>query len=99
VFKKAATHLDGPFFPIDATQPTTLRARLFGAQEPGLLGGGFFEGSRRQAACGGDGHVLHLAQIDIESRPVVAESLADDNFSPAFGEGGDAFEIFAGQLP
>jgi hypothetical protein len=53
-----------------------------------------FDGSRGEAFGGGDGHVFHGIEVDIESGSVVAEGLAGDNFAPLFGEVVDGDEIF-----
>jgi hypothetical protein len=99
VLKVPAPHHDGTFLHFDRTLPPTLRTRLLRPQQPALLAGGVFEGSRRQPTGGGHGDFLHLAQIDIQPWPLVAEGMPYDNFSPALGEFRDLFQIFGGQLP
>jgi hypothetical protein len=98
VLKDAAAHHHRPLLHVDAAELTAVRTRLRATQEPALLGGGLFERSRRQPRGSSHGHVLHLAQIDIQSRPAVAESLPHDNFSPALGKLGDGLQILGSQL-
>jgi hypothetical protein len=66
---------------------------LLCAQLLGLLLRGLFEGAGGEASGGGDGHTLHGVQIDVQTRTVVAESAADHNFSPLFGQSLDFGQI------
>ena len=72
---------------------------MLGTQRPGLLIGTGLERAGGQAGDGGEGHLLHLVDVDVEARPVVAEGVADDEFAPLPGELLDAFEIGGSQLP
>jgi hypothetical protein len=71
---------------------------LLVAQVLRLLGGGFFEGAGRQAAGRSLGDLLHLSQIDIQARSLLPEGAADDDFSPVFGDVGDAGQVIGSQL-
>ena len=42
---------------------------------------------------------FHLGEIDIESRPLFAERLANDDFSPLFRDPRDRLQIFGSKLP
>jgi hypothetical protein len=47
---------------------------LLRSQVLGLLACRFFQHARGQSLGGGVGHLLHLGQIDVEARPLFAES-------------------------
>jgi hypothetical protein len=96
MYKGAASHHNRSPLHSDTTEATAFRTGLLDAQQPALLGGRLFEGSRCQPAGGGHSHVFHLAQIDIQPRPVVPEGLPYDNFSPVLRESGDLFQILGG---
>jgi len=94
----ADPHGDVAFVTLQGARPSAGGAGLFLAELLGLLLGGDFESSGHQPLHGGQGHVFHLGQIDIESGTAFAPLLADDDFSPALGQFGDALEIFGGQF-
>jgi hypothetical protein len=74
-------------------------AGVFAAQGLGLLAGTGLERAGRQAGGGGQRHLLHLIDIDVETGPVVAERVPDDDFAPLPGELLDVFEVGRCQLP
>jgi hypothetical protein len=45
------------------------------------------------------GDFLHLGEIHVEPRPLFAEGVLDDNFSPLLGESADRLQFFGRQLP
>jgi len=99
VLEAAAPHLHVTFILGDATELAALGTRLLCAQLPGLLCRGLFQRPCRQTLRCGYGHVFHLRQINIKSWPFLAESSADDDFSPTLGELFDVFQILGRQLP
>jgi hypothetical protein len=64
------------------------------AELAGLHLGRGLQRSCQQAAHGRQAHVLHLGQIDIQARSLIAPALAHNDFSPALGQLFDALEIF-----
>jgi hypothetical protein len=98
VFERTIESLDGPLLALDDTDLAACRAGLLGAQRLGLLEGGGFQGSRRQSLNGGGGHFLHLVHIDVQSRPLLAKSMPDNNFPPLLGDHADAVKVGGRQL-
>jgi hypothetical protein len=76
-----------------------LRAGLPFAQLLALLRGGRFDGSRSQALSRRKSDGFHLDEIDIESGPLFAKGMTNDDFSPLFGESRDRLQFFGCQLP
>ena len=72
---------------------------MFSAHPSSLLRCRFFERSSCYALCCGYRHVLHLHQIDIKSRSIIAERASNDDFSPPLGKLFDLLEILSRQLP
>ena len=72
---------------------------MFAAQRLGLLARGGFQGPGGQARDSGRGYLLHLVQIDVETRPGFAKGMADDHFSPLPGQFLDMLEIGGCELP
>jgi hypothetical protein len=71
---------------------------LLGGQVQGLLVGGLFEGPRGQSGGSGSGDLFHGVQIDVEARPLVAESASDNDFSPLFGQSVDLGQVLVIEL-
>jgi hypothetical protein len=55
----------------------------------GLLGGGLFQGTLGQTRRRCCRNLLHGIQIDVEAGTLLAESAADNDFSPLLGQGVD----------
>lgn len=66
---------------------------LFGAQLTGLPLRGHLQGPCQQGAHGGHGDIFHFRQVNIQSRPLLAPLLPDDDFPPAFRQFLDVLEI------
>ena len=81
------------------TSGVTVGARLRVSKLRGLPRRGFLQGASGQAERGGVGDLLHLGKIHIQARPLIAESLPRDDFSPLLGESGDGLQFFGGELP
>jgi hypothetical protein len=64
-----------------------------------MLAGGGFQGAGGQTGDGGQGHLLHLVQIDVEAGPRFAKGMADDHFAPLSGQFLDMREIGGCELP
>jgi len=69
------------------------------AQLTGLLIGGCLQRARQQTACGSHRHILHLREIHVEARALVAKRLPADNFPPLASQLIDRVQIFLGQGP
>lgn len=83
---------------LERTHPSALGTGLLLAQLTGLLVGGHLQGAGQQTLHGRHRDILHLGEIDIETGPLFAPVLAHDNFSPAFGQFADVFEILRRQF-
>jgi hypothetical protein len=78
---------NGPGLTLGGAESSAGGTGLLGGQVQGLLVGGLFEGSSGKSGGRGSGDLFHGVQIDVETRPLVAESASDNNFSPLFGQG------------
>jgi hypothetical protein len=92
--RRTGPHNDGPLLFSERTVSSTARTGVSVAELSGLLVGGRLEGPGEEGLDGGHGDFFHLVEVDIEAGSVLAPVLADDDFSPAFGEFGDALQIF-----
>jgi hypothetical protein len=99
VLEATAAHFDIAFVVRNATELSALRTRLFATHPSSLLCCRFFHRSSCQALCRGHSDLLHLHQIDIKSRSIIAERTPHDDFSPTLRELLDLFEILSRQLP
>jgi hypothetical protein len=93
VLEGAAAGGDLPGFGDDRAELPAVGAGLAVAELLGLLGGGGFEGAGEESVEGGHGDLLHLVEGDVQSRPLVAPVLPDDDFAPLVGELPDVFEV------
>jgi hypothetical protein len=84
--RAAAPHHDRPVFATERTAATTVRTRLLLAQLRGLSLRRFLQGASEQAPHRRHANLFHLSQIDVQSRPLLAPLLSNDDFSPAFGQ-------------
>jgi hypothetical protein len=94
VFEDAADpHHDRSLLVLERAHPPALRTSVLLTQLAGLLLRGHLQGAGQQAPHRRHGHLLHLRQVHVQSRPLLAPVLPDDDFSPAFGQFGDAAKI------
>jgi hypothetical protein len=71
---------------LGGASPTAVGTGLLTGELGGLLPEEQFECALGQPVCGGGGDLLEGAEIDIESRSVVAEGPPGDNLGPRSGE-------------
>jgi hypothetical protein len=94
VFEDAADpHHDRSFLVLQRTHPPALRTGVLPTELVGLLLRRHLQGARQQAPHRRHGHLLHLCQVHVQPRSLLAPVLPDDDFSPAFGQFGDAAKI------
>ena len=99
VFKASAAYFDGAFVDRDGTGPAALRTGLAVAELGSLLAGGRFHGTGKEALSGSEGHLFHVSEVNVESRPLLAEGTAGDDFAPRLSELGDGLKILRGEFP
>jgi hypothetical protein len=94
VFEDTADpHHDRSFLVLQRTHPPALRTGVLLTQLAGLLLRGHLQGACQQAPHSRHRHLLHLRQVHVQPRSLLAPVLPDDDFSPAFGQFGDAAKI------
>src|SRR3954454_19822437 len=81
----AASDGDGSGVLLGRAEPAASGAGLLGGELLGLLLRGLFEGTGSKPGSSGSGDLLHGVEVDVQTRPLLAESAADDDFSPLLG--------------
>jgi hypothetical protein len=81
----------------DRAAASAVGAGLLGAEPVSLLFQQGGEGTFGQAGGGGSGDLLHGVQIDVGSRPGLAEGMPGHDFAPAGGEVPDFLEFLGGE--
>jgi hypothetical protein len=76
----------GTFFVLQRTRLPADGTGMLRPQLERLLLGRCFERPGKQGLDGDHGDVFHLSEVDVESGPVLAPVLPDDNSSPPLGQ-------------
>lgn len=90
--------MNGPLLALAEANFPTGGTGVFASHRLCLLEGGGFQGSRGQPLDGGGGHLFHLVHINVQTRPLLAKSMPDNNFSPLLGDFPDTVQVRGGQL-
>jgi len=69
-----------------------------GVESVGLLGRRGFQCAGGQTTHGREGHLLHVRQIDIQTRAIGTVRPATNNLAPAASQVGDRLQILGGKL-
>jgi hypothetical protein len=94
VFERtAASHRDRPLLFSERTHPSAIGTGLLFTQLAGLLLRRGFQSARQQSTHGRHPYILHLGQINVEPRALLAPLLPHNDFSPALGQFLNALEI------
>jgi hypothetical protein len=88
----------GPVRAADGARGAALGARLLFAQLLGLLFEGGAEGAFGQTGSGDAGQLFHDLKVDVQTRAVIAESPAGDDFAPTSGQSADFLKEFGGKV-
>ncbi len=89
----ASSHHDGTLGTLERTHPPTLGTGPFLAQLIGLLESSRFQGAGQQRPHGHHRHLLHLIEIDIQPRALLAPMPPHDDFSPLLGQSHNSLDI------
>jgi hypothetical protein len=79
---------------LERTHSSTLGTGPFLTQPISLLESGCFQGAGQQRPHGHHRHLLHLIEVDIQARALLAPVPPHDDFSPLFGQSRDPLDIF-----
>jgi hypothetical protein len=82
LFDGGPTSYEGPGGGFEPAELATIRTGLFVRQLLGLLLQEQLQRALRHSLGGGAGNLFHGSEIDIQARPLVAESPLGDDFSP-----------------
>jgi hypothetical protein len=98
VAQLAAVKGQEPVLAANRAGPAAVGTRLLRSQRVGLLAEQDREGPFGDAGSSGAGDVLHRLEIDLGSRPGVAEGTAGDDFTPVGGKVMDFLEVLGSEL-
>lgn len=91
-------HDDVSLLTLHRTHAAAVRTRLLRAHVPRLLPGGRFQSARQKRLHGRHRDIFHLRERYIQTRPLFAPMLPNDNLSPAFGQLANVIEILRSQF-